>query len=44
MNLKLYTSVVKRVKLKVKKFLGIILTSAEVTDEKLVGGPHPEEG
>ena len=44
MNLKLYTSVVKRVKLKVKKFWGIILTSAEVTDEKLVGGPHPEEG
>ena len=44
MNLKLYTSVAKRVKLKVKKFWGIILTSAEVTDEKLVGGPHPEEG
>ena len=39
MNLKLYTSVAKRIKLKVKKFWGIILTSAEVTDEKLVGAP-----
>ena len=44
MNLKFYTSVAKRLKLKSKKFLGIILTFAEVTDEKLVGDPHPEEG
>ena len=34
-NLKFYTSVEKRVKLKVRKFLGIILTFAEVTEEKL---------
>ena len=44
MNLKSYTSEAKRLKLKVKKFWGIILTFAEVTDEKLVGGLHPEEG
>ena len=44
MNFKLYSSIAKMVKLKVKKFWGIILMSAEVTDEKLVGSPTPEEG
>ena len=37
-NLKFYSSVVKRLKLKVRKFWGLILTFAEVTEEKLVGG------
>ena len=32
------TNVVKGLKLKVIKFLGLILTFAEVTGEKLVGG------
>ena len=39
------TSVVKGLKLKVRKFSGLILTFVEVTGEKLVGGPfcptHP---
>ena len=44
-NLKFYTSVAKR--LKVRKFSGLILTFLEVTEEKLVGGmaflsPPPE--
>ena len=38
MNLKLYTSVAKGLKLKVKKFLGLVRTFIEVTREKLVGG------
>ena len=46
MALKFYTSVAKWLKLKVKKFLGLIPTFAEVTAEKLVGGlfgpPHFE--
>ena len=37
-NLKLYTSVAKRLKLKVRKFLGLILTFVEVTGEKIVRG------
>ena len=37
-NLKFYTSLSKELKLKVKKFLGLILTFVEVTGEKLVGG------
>ena len=36
-SLKFYTSVAKRLKLKVRKFLGLILTFVEVTGEKLVG-------
>ena len=35
--LKFYTSVAKRLKLKVRKFLGLIPTFVEVTGEKLVG-------
>ena len=47
-NLKFYTIVAKGLKLKVRKFDGLIPTFAEVTEEKLVGGgrfappPHPE--
>ena len=47
-NLKLYTSLSKRLKLKIRMFWGLILTFVEVTGEKLVGGPfappppHPE--
>ena len=37
-NLKFYISVAKGLKLKVKKFSGLILTFVEVTGEKLVGG------
>ena len=37
-NLKLYTGVTKGLKLKAKMFLGLILTSVEVTAEKLVRG------
>ena len=37
-NVKFYISVAKGLKLKVKKFLGLILTFVEVTGEKLVGG------
>ena len=37
-NLKFYTSLSKGLKLKVRKFWGLILTFAEVTEEKLVGG------
>ena len=33
-----YTSVAKGLKLKVRKFLGLIPTFPEVTEEKLVGG------
>ena len=36
--LKIYTSVAKEFKLKVKKFFGLIFTFVEVTGEKLVGG------
>ena len=36
-NLKLYTSLSKGLKLKVRKFWGLILTFVEVTGEKLVG-------
>ena len=38
MNLKFYISVTKGLKLKVGKFLGLILTFVEVLGEKLVGG------
>ena len=38
-NLRFYTSVAKGLKPKVRKFWGIISTSAEITGEKLVGGP-----
>ena len=37
-NLKFYTSVAKRLKLKVRKFWGLISTFVEVTGEKLVAG------
>ena len=37
-NLKVYTSVAKRLKLKVRKFLGLIPTFTVVTEEKVVGG------
>ena len=37
-SLKVYTSVAKRLKLKVKKFLRLIPTFPEVTEEKVVGG------
>ena len=39
MALKFYTSVAKGLKLKVKKFYGLIPPFVEVTSEKLVGGP-----
>ena len=39
MNLKFYTSVAKGLRLKVRKFWGVIPTFVEVTGEKLVGGP-----
>ena len=38
MNLKLYTSVAKRLKIKVRMFWSLISTFVEVTEEKLVGG------
>ena len=38
-NLKFYTSLSKGLKLKVRKFWGLIHTFVEVTGEKLVGGP-----
>ena len=38
-NLKVYTSLSKGLKLKVRKFWGLILAFAEVTGEKLVGRP-----
>ena len=37
-NLKFYTNVAKGLKLKVRKFQGLIPTFVEVTEEKLVGG------
>ena len=37
-NSKFYTSLAKGLKLKVRKFLGLIPTFVEVTGEKLVGG------
>ena len=43
--LKFYISVANGLKLKVRKFWGLIPTFVEVTEEKLVGGlfaPHPE--
>ena len=36
-NLKFYTSMAKRLKLKVRKFWGLIPIFVEVTEEKLVG-------
>ena len=39
MDLKFYTSVEKGLKLKVRKVWRLILTFAEVLEEKLVGGP-----
>ena len=38
MNLKFYTSVAKRLKLKVRKFFGLTPSFVQVTEEKLVGG------
>ena len=38
MNLKFYTSATKGLKLKVRKFLGLIPTFVEVTGEKLKTG------
>ena len=40
MSFKLYTSVAKRLKLKVGKFWGLIHAFVEVTREKLVEGPE----
>ena len=37
-NLKFYTSLSKGLKLKVRRFWGLIPTFVEVTEEKLVGG------
>ena len=48
MNLKFYTSVAKGLKLKVRKFWGLINIFVEVTGKKLEWGeggfllPHPE--
>ena len=46
MTSKFYTSVAKELKLKVRRFWGLISTFAKVTGEKLVGrllsSPHPE--
>ena len=48
MNLKFWNSVVKSLKLKVRKFFGLILTFVEVTGSKLESGrllpqpPYPE--
>ena len=46
MALKCYTSLAKGLKLKDRKFLGLIRTFVEVIEKKLVGGPfcssHPE--
>ena len=46
LTLTFYTSLSKGLKLKVRKFWGLIPTFVEVTGEKLVGGglfvPHPE--
>ena len=44
MALKFYSSVVKGLQLKVRKFVGLIITFRGVTVEKLVEGgyPHPE--
>ena len=36
-NLKFYTSVAKGLKLKIRMFWGLILTSVQITGEKLVG-------
>ena len=38
MNLKSHTSMTKKLKLKVRKVWGIVLTFAEDTEKKLVGG------
>ena len=40
-NLKFYSSVAKGLKLKVRKFWGLIPTFAEVAEKKLVVGPRP---
>ena len=46
MNLTFYTSVAKGLKLKVRRFWGLVRTFVEVTEEKLVAGaflpPHPD--
>ena len=49
MNWKPYTSVAEELKLKVRKFWGLVTTFVDVTGEKLVGvgglfapNPHPE--
>ena len=45
MSRKFYNSVAERLKLKVRKFWGLIATFVDVTAEKLVAGdilpPHP---
>ena len=41
-NLKVYTSVAKRVKTKSQKVLGVIRTFVEITGEKTGRGGHPE--
>ena len=40
-NLKIYISVAKGLKLRVRKFWGLIATFVEVTEEKLIGGAFP---
>ena len=40
-NLEFYTNLSKGLKLKVRKFWGLILTFVEVTGEKLAGGSPP---
>ena len=40
-NLKFYTSLLKGLQLKVRKFLRLVPTFIEVTGEKLVGGASP---
>ena len=41
MDLKFSTSVTKRLKLKVRKFWGLISTFVEVTEKKIGRGPFP---
>ena len=40
-NLRFYTSLLKGLQLKVRKFLRLVPTFIEVTGEKLVGGASP---
>ena len=45
-NLRFYTSVAKGLKVKLRKFWGLIHTFVEVTEKKMLGGaflaPHPK--